>query len=191
MSIDRRITILGILMILVSPTFSQNRLELVGFDVVELEDARERSASVNWLEHAETGQRVIEGLDFLLVISPDSKWILYGQPIEGDKEGLDVVTYRLFIMSTANPQLIVLVDQALSATFSPTSDYLFVTTGPNPIVYDLEDMRGVVLTQIRSGLENHPCWVSQWSNDGEVLIVHQQFSFDDSSNPRAWRVKLK
>jgi len=170
-----------------------DRLELVGFDVVEFEDALERSASEKWLEHAETGQRVIEGLDFLLVISPDSKWMLLGQPIEaGEGEGgLDVVTYRLFIMSTTNPQLISLVDQALYATFSPTSDYLFVATGPNPIVYDLEDMRGVVLTAIRSGLENHPCWVSQWSNDGKVLIIHQQFSFDDSSNPRAWRVKLK
>lgn len=194
MSIDRRVMALMILASLVLPAAGlADRLELVGFDVVEFEDALERSASEKWLEHAETGQRVIEGLDFLLVISPDSKWMLLGQPIEaGEGEGgLDVVTYRLFIMSTTNPQLISLVDQALYATFSPTSDYLFVATGPNPIVYDLEDMRGVVLTAIRSGLENHPCWVSQWSNDGKVLIIHQQFSFDDSSNPRAWRVKLK
>lgn len=193
MSIDRRIMIFGILMILVSPTFSQDRLELVGFDVVEFEDALERSATEKWLDQAETGQRVVEGLDFLLVISPDEQWILLGQPIEEEEgeEGLDVVTYKLFIVSTANPQLISLVDQALYATFSPTSDYLFVATGPNPIVYDLEDMRGVVLTAIRSGLENYPCWVSQWSNDGKVLIIHQQFRFDDSSNPRAWRVKLR
>jgi len=193
MVIDRRIMILGILMILVSPTFSQDRLELVGFDVVELEDAQERSASEKWLEHAETGQRVIEGLDFLLVLSPDEQWILFGQPIEEEEGegGEHIVTYRLFIMSTANPKLVSLTGKALSATFSPTSDYLFVSTVPNPVVYDLEDMRGVAITQIRSGLENHPCWVSQWSNDGEVLIVHQQFSFDDSSNACAWRVKLK
>jgi hypothetical protein len=197
MAIDRRIMILGILMILASPTFSQDRLELVGFDVVKFEDAKARSATEKWLEHAETGQRVIEGLDFLLVISPDSKWILFGQPMEageggeGGEEGEDVVTYRLFIMSTANPKLVSLTGKALSATFSPTSDYLFVSTWPNPVVYDLEDMRGVALVQIRSGLENHPCWVSQWSHDGEVLIIHQQFSFDDSSAPRAWRVKLK
>jgi len=156
MSIDRRVMALMILASLVLPAAGlADRLELVGFDVVEFEDALERSASEKWLEHAETGQRVIEGLDFLLVISPDSKWMLLGQPIEaGEGEGgLDVVTYRLFIMSTTNPQLISLVDQA--------------------------------------GLENHPCWVSQWSNDGKVLIIHQQFSFDDSSAPRAWRVKLK
>lgn len=198
MSIDRRIMIIASL-VLPAAGLAQDRLELVGFDVVEFEDALERSAAEDWLEHAETGQRVIEGLDFLLVISPDSKWILLGQPIEagegdGGEEGeggLDVVTYRLFIVSTANPQLISLLDQAVGATFSPTSDYLFVATGPNPIVYDLEDMRGVVLTAIRSGLENYPCWVSQWSKDGKVLIIHQQFRFDDSSNPRAWRVKLK
>jgi len=172
---------------------AQDRLELVGFDVVELEDALERSATEKWLDQAETGQRVVEGLDFLLVISHDEQWILLGQPIEEEEgeEGLDVVTYKLFIVSTANPQLISLVDQALYATFSPTSDYLFVATGPNPIVYDLEDMRGVVLTAIRSGLENYPCWVSQWSNDGKVLIIHQQFRFDDSSAPRAWRVELR
>ncbi|MEA3312021.1 MAG: hypothetical protein U9Q76_07360, partial [candidate division WOR-3 bacterium] len=125
MAIDRRIMILGILMILASSTFSQDRLELVGFDVVEFEDAQERSASDNWLEHAETDQRVIEGLDFLLVISPDSKWILFGQPMEAGEEGEGVVTYRLFIMSTANPKLVSLTGKALSATFSPTSDYLF------------------------------------------------------------------
>lgn len=192
----RRIVILGILMILVSPGFSQERLELVMFEVEELEDAKARSASDNWLDQAETGERVIEGLDFLLVISPDAGWMLFGQPIEegegeGGEEGLDVVTYRLFIMSTVNPKLVSLTDKAFSATFSPASDYLFVSTGPNPVVYDLEDMRGVALTNIRSGLENYPCWVSQWSNDGEVLIIHQQFSFDDSSAPRAWRVKLK
>ncbi|TKJ42945.1 hypothetical protein CEE36_05510 [candidate division TA06 bacterium B3_TA06] len=198
MSIDRRVMALMILASLMLPAagFAQDRLELVGFDVVELEDALERSATENWLEHAETGQRVVEGLDFLLVISPDSKWILLGQPIEEEEGeegegGLDVVTYKLFIVSTADPQLIALVDQALYATFSPTSDYLFVATVPNPIVYDLEDMRGVVLTAIRSGLENYPCWVSQWSKDGKVLIIHQQFSFDDSSNPRAWRVELR
>lgn len=194
MAIDRRIMILGILMILASPTFSQDRLELVGFDVVKFEDAKARSATEKWLEHAETGQRVIESLDFLLVISPDSKWILFGQPMEAGEEGEGgegVVTYRLFIMSTANPKLVSLTGKALSATFSPTSDYLFVSTWPNPVVYDLEDMRGVALVQIRSGLENHPCWVSQWSHDGEVLIIHQQFSFDDRSAPRAWRVKLK
>jgi hypothetical protein len=199
MSIDRRVTALMILASLTLPAagLAQGRLELVGFDVVEFEDARERSATEKWLEHAETGQRVIEGLDFLLVISPDSKWILYGQPIEeeegeeGEEGGLDVVTYKLFIVSTADPRLIALVDKALSATFSPTSDYLFVSTVPNPVVYDLEDMRGVALTSIRSGIEDHPCWVSQWSNDGEVLIVHQQFRFDDPSAPRAWRVKLK
>jgi|GEM_PF-5725019 len=190
MVIDRRIKVLMILVFFALPAagLAQDRLELVGFDVVEFEDALERSAAEDWLEHAETGQRVIEGLDFLLVISPDSRWILLGQPIE---DGLDVITYKLFLISTANPQLISLLDQAVGATFSPTSDYLFVATGPNPIVYDLEDMRGVVLTAIRSGLENHPCWVSQWSKDGKVLIIHQQFSFDDSSNPRAWRVKLK
>ncbi|MBA7617274.1 hypothetical protein ES703_24588 [subsurface metagenome] len=186
MSIDRRIMIIASLVLPAAGL--ADRLELVGFDVVEFEDALERSASEKWLEHAETGQRVIEGLDFLLVISPDSRWILLGQPIE---DGLDVITYKLFLISTANPQLISLLDQAVGATFSPTSDYLFVATGPNPIVYDLEDMRGVVLTAIRSGLENYPCWVSQWSKDGKVLIIHQQFRFDDSSNPRAWRVELR
>lgn len=198
MVIDRRIKVLMILVFfaLSAAGLAQDRLELVGFDVVELEDAKTRRTSDNWLDRAETGQRVIEGLDFLLVISPDAGWILYGQPVEegegeGGEEGLDVVTYRLFIMSTANPRLVSLTDKALSATFSPTSDYLFVSTGPNPVVYDLEDMRGVALTSIRSGIEDHPCWASQWSNDGEVLIIHQQFSFDDSSASRAWRVKLK
>jgi hypothetical protein len=188
MTISRKIMIFGLLVILASPGFSQKKLELVMFDVVELDDAAARSASDDWLDHAETGQRVIEGLDFLLVISPDSRWILLGQPIE---DGLDVLTYKLFIMSTANPQLISLVDQALWASFSPTSEHLFVATGPNPVVYDLEDMRGVVLTKIRSGLENDPCWVSQWSEDGNVLVIHQQLRFDDRSAPRAWRVQLR
>lgn len=190
MSISRRIMILGLLVILTLPHtgLSQEKLELVMFNVIELEDAATRSASDDWFDCAETGQRVIEGLDFLLVISPDSKWILLGQPIE---DGLDVVTYKLFIISTVNPQLISLVDQALWATFSPTSEHLFVATGPNPVVYDLEDMRGVVLTKIRSGLENDPCWVSVWSENGSVLVIHQQLRFDDPSAPRAWRVQLR
>jgi hypothetical protein len=183
------IIILGFLMILIFPHigFSQEKLELVVPDVAELEDAAARSASKDWLDHAETGQRVIQGLDFLLIISPDSKWILFGQPVDG----LDVVTYKLFLISTANPQLISLTDQALGATFSPTSEHLFVATGPNPVIYDLAIMHGVVLTSISSGLENYPSWVSQWSEDGAELIVYQQLRFDDRSSPRAWRVKLK
>jgi hypothetical protein len=177
-------------MILTLPNtgLSQEKVELVVPDVAELEDAAARSASKDWLDHAETGQRVIEGLDFLLIISPDSKWILLGESME---DGLDVITYKLFLISTTNPQLVSLTDEAVGATFSPTSEHLFVATGPNPVIYDLAIMHGVVLANISSGLENYPCWISQWSEDGAELIIHQQLRFDERSSPRAWRVKLK
>jgi len=167
--------------------FSQGALELVHYEVEELEDAAERMASGDWIANPETGEMVFEELSFLMTISPDQRWILLGAQVHG----LDVQTYKLFLVSTENPQLITLVDQALGAVFSPTSEHLFVSTGPNPIIFDLASMRGVVLIDISSGLEHYPCWVVEWSEDGAELIIHQQARFDAPSSPKAWKVTVK
>lgn len=164
--------------------FSSRALETADVDIEELEDAEARSASPDWLKHVDTGERTIDGLDILLVASPDEKWMLLGKPVEG----LDVITYELYLLSTVDFKIRTLSTQAVDATFSPASDFLFVATGPHPIIFNLEKMSGTVLANIQSGLENYPVWVSEWSDDDTELIIHQQARFDDSSEPRAWKI---
>ncbi len=156
------------------------------FEVVELDSATVDSMAESWYEQAETGQKTMGELDFYLVVSPDQRWMVMGRPVEG----LDVVTYKLYLISIYDANLRLISEQALGVTFSPTSDYLFVVQGPNPLLYDLERHAGVVIKNISSGLENYPCWVSNWSRDGKELIVRQQLRFDDAGQPRAWRLTI-
>lgn len=162
----------------------------IPFDIEQLADAAERSSSTSWFEHAETGQRVIYGeqTDIIITVSPDERWILFASPTEG---GLDVVTYSLYLLSTGDFKMRLVSKEALEGVFSPASNYLFIATGPSPIVYDLEKQVGYTMTEILSGLENHPCWVAQWSQDGKELLLHQQLRFDDAASPRAWKITMK
>jgi len=170
-------------MLLLGSTLAQGPMKV---DLEELEDAAERAASDDWITRAETGTRIVPDLDFLMVISPDESWILFGEPVDG----LDVETYKLYILSTADFTMRTISEQALDAVFSHDSKYLFVATGPHPIIFDLKKGSGTVLVNIESGLENYPVWLSQWSEDGSELVIHQQARFDDASEPRAWKVNI-
>ncbi|NLI99402.1 hypothetical protein GX441_12205 [bacterium] len=157
------------------------------FLIEELDSSAVAESSETWFNIAETGQKVIENLDFYLVVSPDQRWIIMGKPVEG----LDVVTYKLYLISIYDANLRLISEQALGATFSPTSDFIFIPSGMNPMLYDLKKHKGLVISNISSGLENYPSWVSEWSEDGLELVIRQQLRFDDSSSKRAWRITLK
>lgn len=160
------------------------------FDIEELPDAAQRCSSPSWFDHVETGQRVIYGekTDLVITVSPDERWMLFASPTEG---GLDVVTYSLYLLSTDDFKIRLVSREALEGVFSPASNYVFIATGPNPVVYDLEKQVGYAISDISSGLENYPCWVAEWSGDGKELVIYQQLRFDDSASPRAWKLTLK
>ena len=161
--------------------------------VSERADADQRREAATWGETAETGQKDLaassrqDGLASLLVLSPDHRFLLLGEPAES---GLDVMTYRLFLVSLADWTVRPLVDLALEGTFSPASNYLFLSTGPHPVLFNLKTFEAHTLEAIPSGLENYPVWVSSWSADGRELILHQQQRFDTAEEPRAWTVRI-
>jgi hypothetical protein len=161
--------------------------------VSERADAEERFQAASWGRTADTGQKDLavgarsQGLASLLVLSPDRRFLLLGEP---DERGLDVMTYRLFLVSLADWSVRPLVELALEGTFSPTSDSLFLATGPHPVLFNLKSFEARELEAIPSGLENYPVWVSSWSGDGRELIVHQQQRFDSAEEPRAWTVRI-
>jgi len=162
--------------------------------VSERADAEERYQSSSWGRTADTGQKDLaasgraEGLQSLLVLSPDRRFLLLGEP---DESGLDVVTYRLFLVSLADWSVRPLAELALEGTFSPASNFLFISTGPHPVLLNLKTFRAHELEAIPSGLENYPVWVSSWSADGRELILHQQQRFDTAEEPRAWTVRIR
>lgn len=176
-----------IAMILLIPVIIHAQLGLVRLQVTQLDDAEERMLSEAWLDWAETGEQIIQGLEVMTVVSPDGNWVLFGKPNQG---GLDVVTYHLYLLSLDDFNIRDLADEAMGVSFSPASNYLFIATGPNPVVFDLANNYGIIITDIRSGFENYPVWVSEWSPDGKELVVHQQQRFDERTNPEAWRVML-
>lgn len=161
--------------------------------VSERADANERYQSSSWGQTADTGQKDLasgsrtDGLQSLLVLSPDRRFLLLGEP---DESGLDVMTYRLFLVSLADLSVRPLAELALEGTFSPASNYLFLSTGPHPVLFNLKTFQAHELEAIPSGLENYPVWVSSWSADGRELIVHQQQRFDSAEEARAWTIKL-
>ena len=185
MALNRRLFYLAAALLIFTPSVAK-ALETIDVDIVEI-DVPDTVDPETWFEEYDSGARTVEGLDFLCVISPDECWMLLGKPVEG----LDVITYELYILSTEDFNVRILTKQACYAFFSPTSEYLFVATGPSPIIFDLARNSGTVLMNIQSGLENYPVWVSEWSADGKELIVHQQKRFDDSSEPRAWKITLE
>jgi hypothetical protein len=162
--------------------------------VGELPDAAEQSKEMEWQATAETGQEEIgwqaaqQGLDILLVFSPDSRFLLVGQPVD---TGLDVVAYELYLVSLSDKSVELLSELALGAMFAPTSDYLLIATGPHPVLYNLATRKATPITQIDSGVENYPVWVSAWSADGKELVLHQQQRFDSPDEPRAWKVQIE
>ncbi|MBD3286347.1 hypothetical protein GF359_07325 [candidate division WOR-3 bacterium] len=160
--------------------------EPMDMELTELDDTAERASLKAWFEHAETGARLVPDLGFLMVISPDERWILFGEPT-GE---LDVETYRLYVLSTTDFMMRTICEQALDATFSPCSRFLFVPTGPHPVIFELAKGTGTALGNIESGLESSPVWVSEWSEDGTEMVIHQQARFDDASEPRAWKIVI-
>ncbi|MBN2381049.1 hypothetical protein JXM67_14725 [candidate division WOR-3 bacterium] len=175
-----------IVLAMIVPLTAIHALETIDIDLVELSDASERASSPGWLDHANTGARTVPDLDFHMVISPDQRWILFGDPVEG----LDVETYKLYVLSVSDFKMRTVAAQVVDAVFSPDSRFLFVATGPNPIIFDLAKDVGTVLVNIESGLENYPVWVSEWSQDGTELVIYQQARFDELAEPRAWKVTL-
>jgi len=165
----------------------------VGIRVSERSDAEQRFQASHWGQTADTGQKDLaaegrlDGLESLLVLSPDRRFLLLGEPAE---RGLDVMTYRLFLVSLGDWTLRPLAELALEGTFSPASDYLFLSTGPHPVLFNLKTFQAHELEAIPSGLENYPVWVSSWSADGRELILHQQQRFDSAEEPRAWTVQI-
>jgi len=161
--------------------------------VSERADAIERYQSSSWGQTADTGQKDLaagsrtDGLQSLLVLSPDRRFLLLGEP---DESGLDVMTYRLFLVSLTNWSVRPLAELALEGTFSPASNYLFLATGPHPVLFNLKTFQAHELEAIPSGLENYPVWVSSWSADGRELIVHQQQRFDSAEEARAWTIRI-
>lgn len=161
--------------------------------VSERDDADQRREALSWGETAKTGQKDLaagsrqDALASLLVLSPDHRFLLLGEPAES---GLDVMTYRLYLISLADWSVQPLVELALEGMFSPSSDYLFLSTGPHPVLFNLKTYDGHELETIPSGLENYPVWVSSWSADGRELILHQQQRFDSAEKPRAWTVRI-
>lgn len=178
-----------LLLFLATPLLPQDQVT-----ISELDDVAERSQTEEWYAAAETGEEEIgwqaaqQGLEFLLVFSPDSQFLLVGQPVE---TGLDVVAYRLFLVSLETKRIDFLSDLALGATFAPTSDYLLIATGPHPVLYNLATRKATELDQINSGVENYPVWVSAWSVDGKELTLNQQQRFDNPAEPRAWIVQIE
>jgi hypothetical protein len=134
--------------------------------------------SPHWLEH----QGGTHGND---VRSPDGLWHLALIP----DSDLDVMTFRVRLRSSKGV-VMDLCSQALDAMFSPDSQSVFVSTGPNPFIYRLNPPHRVMLADIQSGLENYPVWVSSWSADGHHLVLHQQKRFDDRNDPKVWNVTL-
>lgn len=114
-------------------------------------------------------------------LSPDGRHRATLSSVGG---GLDVECYRVELDGK------LVADNALEATFSPDSRFLFVATGPHPVVWDIARKEALRLA-IPSGLENLPVWVHSWSADGLTLVLHQQQRFDDSANPVKWTVKLR
>lgn len=161
--------------------------------VTELPDAAQRAGSEEFLATAETGEQEVgwqaaqHGLELLLLFSPDSRFLLIGQPTDS---GLDVAAYQLFLVSLLDKNLAQVSDMALGATFAPTSDYLFIATGPHPVLYNLVTRKATTLEQIDSGVENYPVWVSSWSADGKELVINQQQRFDSPAEPRSWKVRI-
>lgn len=181
-------TALGILL-LALPALGQER-----YTLIEGSDAAELSQSLEWSATAETGEQDLawqaahEGLETLLVLSPDARFLLLGQPVES---GLDVMVYKLFLISFADSSVWRVAEMALSGTFAPTSDYLFIATGPHPVLYNLATRKATPLTEIESGLENYPVWVAAWSADGKELAIRQQQRFDSSAEPRSWTLRIE
>lgn len=160
--------------------------EVIHYDLEKL-DAEPRVQSGTWLNHAPTGQREVYDLQVPLIISPDGKWVLF---TDLERTGLDVETYKLYLLSLDDFSIRILAEGALGATFSPTSAHIFIATSPNPIIFDILKGVGVVLTDISSGLEYEPVWVSEWARDGTWLIIHRQRRFDETAEPRAWKINL-
>jgi WD40 repeat protein len=179
----------ALLLLFPSPFLAQDLIT-----VTELDDAVARSQTEEWYGTAETGEEEVgwqaarHGLEFLLLFSPDSRFLVFGEPVD---TGLDVVSYRLFLVSLEIKRIEFLSDMALGATFAPTSDYLLISTGPNPALYNLATRKATPITQIKSGVENYPVWVSAWSADGKVLTLYQQQRFDNSAEPRAWTLQIE
>ncbi len=163
------------------------------YSLTERTDAAERSRGAEWTATPETGAHSFsesgwtEGMASLLVLSPDGRFLLLGEPAES---GLDVAGYRLFLVALERRQLVKLENLALGATFSPTSEYLFIETGPHPVLYNLQTHQAEPIVEIESGLENYPAWVADWSADEKELIIHQQQRFDILAEPRAWTLRL-
>jgi len=157
-------------------------------------DAVEQSQSLEWSATAETGEQDLtwqaahEGLETLLVLSPDARFLLLGQPVES---GLDVVVYKVFLISFADKSVWRVAEMALAGTFAPTSDYLFIATGPHPVLYNLATRKATPLAEIESGLENYPVWVSSWSAEGKELVIRQQQRFDSAAEPRSWTLRIE
>jgi hypothetical protein len=175
--------------LLALPGFGQER-----YTLIEDSDAVEKSKTMEWSATAETGEQDLawqaahEGLETLLVLSPDTRFLLLGQPVES---GLDVVAYKLFPISFTDKSVWRVAEVALSGTFAPTSDYLFISTGPHPILYNLATRKATPLTEIESGLENYPVWVSSWSADGKELVIRQQQRFDSAAEPRSCTLRIE
>ena len=175
--------------LLALPGFAQEH-----YTLIEGTDAAEQSQSMEWSATAETGEQDLgwqaahEGLETLLLLSPDGRFLLLGQPVES---GLDVISYKLFLVSFEDKSVWRVAEMAVSGTFAPTSDYLFIATGPHPVLYNLATRKATPLTEIESGLENYPVWVSSWSADGKELVIHQQQRFDNAAEPRVWILRIE
>ncbi|MFQ5817491.1 MAG: hypothetical protein ACE5H2_05985 [Terriglobia bacterium] len=103
---------------------------------------------------------------------------------------MDVVSYKLFLLSLADKNVQLLAGLANRGTLSPTSDYAFVETGPHPLLYNLVTRQAMPLTGIDSGLENDPVWAGSWSADGNELAINQQQAFDSAAEPRSWTLRI-
>ena len=154
----------------------------------------------DWTRRAFTGeQRLGAGR----LRSRDGRWTLTLTPIDG----LDVASFKISLIGTPRrpPQGGTLIDtpgrhqtpppttvseQALEATFSPDSRWLFVSTGPHPFLYDLGRHRKLVLTSIDSGIESRPVWAWSWKSASGQLVLHQQSRFDKRSDLRAYTVDM-
>jgi len=186
----RTLIILGACLLFVSsPLIAQDAVT-----VTELDDAATRSQDEAWYATAETGEEEIgwqaaqAGLEFMLLFSPDGRFLVVGEPME---TGLDVVAYQLFLVSLEEKRIDLLSELALGATFAPTSDYLLIATGPHPVLFNLATRRATELEEIDSGVENYPVWVADWSADGKEFTLNQQQRFDNSAEPRAWTVQIE
>ena len=136
----------------------------------------------DWRSLPKTGQKLADATPGKSVwVSADGH---HRATLTSTPGGLDVECYKVDLDGQH------LADQALEVTFSPDSRFLFVSTGPHPLVVDLKTGQKHQLA-IDSGLENLPVWVHTWSADGATLTLHQQQRFDDSSHPEEWTVHLR